>query len=474
MSSNAMWALCAALCLSTIGGAYGVGQTMMACQSGLGLNGNACPAGTNQTSPANTCYNLTATTTFAADDNATAAIRCYSPTTMNGTSAEGSCTGTIAEAVAFCDALVRHGAEDWHLATTIDEVGAGCGTGCGADAAEVWVMFSTTSPTTATPTMNPTMSPTTESPTMSPTTKSPTASPTASPTMGPTAAPTMSPTAAPLLTPSGHDILVGLSLADKNVSDLGEDFDMTYAASIAASMADLGSPIDASQVTVLEKTNRVVEEPATRKLLQAEMMMSKYFVDIKSAVLGVGETQDASYFDSFIGLIGNTSAIGGLLGDGFTVASATAEKAVGDHLVTTITFLDHPLSTFTSDETFKMMFETDLKSEVANVTRKMPSDVTVLKYAMASNVSTDVTLYVPWLESKELATTVKNAMIDDAMAALPLTVAKYGNITASAEVPGEINQSPPSPTAAATKETGFTSVLFSLLAAGVLAQMNRN
>jgi len=268
--------------------------------------------------------------------------------------------------------------------------------------------------------------------------------------------------------------LVGLSLADKNVSDLGEDFDMTYAASIAASMADLGTPIDASQVTVLEKTNRVVEEPTTRKLLQADAMVSKYFVDIKSAVLGVGEAQDASYFDSFIGLIGNTSAIGGLLGDGFSVASATAEKTVGAHLATTITFLEHPLSTFTSNETFKMMFEADLKSEVANVTNKMPSDVTVLNYAMASNVSTAVTVYVPWLASEAFAITIKDAMVGDAMAALPLTAAKYGNITASAEVPNETIPTIPDSDSAATKETGFTSVLFSLLAAGVLAQMNRN
>ena len=131
------------------------------------------------------------------------AIRCYSPSTGRGVTADASggaradgCTGTWAEAKAWCEALsitmndpgnsgatnaqlngaqidgvpVADGqvVDDWRLARAVNEAGACCGSGCQSDFVPAWVEFDTNPPTTA--------------PTGAPTTAASTAAPTAAPT----------------------------------------------------------------------------------------------------------------------------------------------------------------------------------------------------------------------------------------------------------------------------------------------------
>jgi len=253
-----------------------------------------------------------------------------------------------------------------------------------------------------------------------------------------------------------------------NVTDLPAQFDSFFKTAIAAELLGLGTPVETSQIYVVEKANKATTVGAT----------TTHAVVVKAYILAVGDLQDSAYFTAFLGLFAESSGLDAVkakfvaLG---TIESSSAEKAKGAHLIAHVTFLDHPLSTF-DNAVFKAKFASDLKIAFGNFTEMPAADVTIYSYAAGTPAdSTEVTLYVAWLKSEAFAVSQMKALVADAEVALPFIKAEYGNITATSSVPRETKETATTPpVSAAIKADGVTSVLFSMLAAGVLAQLNRN
>eukprot|EP00240_Pyramimonas_obovata_P001117 CAMPEP_0118956632 /NCGR_PEP_ID=MMETSP1169-20130426/61679_1 /TAXON_ID=36882 /ORGANISM="Pyramimonas obovata, Strain CCMP722" /LENGTH=498 /DNA_ID=CAMNT_0006904669 /DNA_START=87 /DNA_END=1583 /DNA_ORIENTATION=- len=498
-----MWALCAVLCVSALAGVHGNELVDLCISGSTGVLIPTCdvnpdpdaPEGVlyaRNNFPGSTCYNQFAIPVINDDPNATAYIRCYSPTARSGMSPSSMCEGTLGEATAVCDDLVVNSTgedfssnvpagviiDDFRLPASVGEAGDVCGSGCGADGNFMWLIASSDAPTlspTDAPTLSPTDAPTdsptpnTGTPTTSPTTGSPTPSPTETPT---TAAPTtMTPTLSPTPfqpTPSGNDVVFGVDFPAHSAAELeaAAGFRGAFKAAVVAKLAMLESPVTMEQVNIHSIAAATATSPATGR--------------VTASVYSLGAAQGAGYFAAFVQSFGaaNASALPDLV-EAYGADSATGTLLRGHHMEVSLRLWDHALSTF-ENATFRAQFEADLRAAVsAPAAAGVPEDrIDVWAMQEAPQHGTNVTFHVMFMQSLEVAREKEFLLGKDVQLVLPALAQKYGRITAQTMTlfEGPL-PSPPSPppieSAAATQEC-FTSVLFSLVAAGVLAQLSRN
>jgi len=194
---------------------------------------------------------------------------------------------------------------------------------------------------------------------------------------------------------------------------------------------------------------------------------------VDASVFSLGDIQDATYFNRFYDTLTNVNTSATSLPDlsGYTV---TAEKTKGHHMVVGLRLWELAAANVSSAAFQEALLDavfTEM-SEVAEVPR---DQVLFHSMAAAPQGTSNVTAYVVWMKSLTFARNKQVALGEDAQSVLPKTEATYGRITATTMLVGEpafVATTTPVFNAAA-KADGVASALFSMLAVGVLAHLNR-